>query len=462
VLRLELDSDNAASLPQAELSAAPLRTIIVIIRVLGKHRLLADGYSHNHSDDQLLTAASEVLSNWPENFFRLLRDLAGMGASSNSQSLRRRFGSLLDALCKNKTIEVRSDVDFVLRAFMDFAEREQDGPAVDPRLLRQYRSAALKKTSLAEISRRLRIQPRAAYRLLEVQSVPLRRVEHGRSSRYIVDASSFSFMTDGQGKIIRVREAAKILGVQVALLQMLRKAGVFKVKHMAPGRSGFHSCDVELFARSVALQTVDEVSEALQAHRLIRVRDVGHGCADALEVRVRLLDAIVSGRILVHGSGDGTVGGTLLDVFGVEEFVAEFRKRSGAIGMASREAAKVLACDPGAIRGLIQRGHLHLLRATNNLDASLVSQFHFTYVALATLAKDWRTSSRALTAACQRGSLQLIQAEVGANRGPQSFLLRSDVPELSAVRAWPPGSPSFQSDRKHSAQRTKMDSQEIS
>jgi hypothetical protein len=269
-------------------------------------------------------------------------------------------------------------------------------------------------------------------------------------------------MTDGQGKIIRVREAAKILGVPVALLQMLRKAGVFKVKHMAPGRSGFHSCDVELFARSVALQTVDEVSEALQAHRLIRVRDVGHGCADALEVRVRLIDAIVSGRILVHGSGDGTVGGTLLDVFGVEEFVAEFRKRSGAIGMASREAAKVLACDPGAIRGLIQRGHLHLLRATNNLDASLVSQFHFTYVALATLAKDWRTSSRALTAACQRGSLQLIQAEVGANRGPQSFLLRSDVPELSAVRAWPPGSPSFQSDRKHSAQRTKMDSQEIS
>ncbi len=435
VLRLGPDGENAASLPQAELLAAPLRTIIVIIRVLGKHRLLADGCSVNLSDDQLLSAAAEVLSDWPQNFFKLLRDFAEKGATQDRQSLRRRFGSLLDALCKNRTIKVRSEVDFLLEAFVAYVEQEQNDVVFDPRLFRQCRKLhSSRMTSLAEVSRRLKIQPRAAERLMQAQAVPVHRVQHGRSTRFLVDTSAVPLSAGDQGEILRVREAAKKLGLPVALLRMLRKAQVFKVKHMPPGRPGFHSQDVELFARSVAIRIPEKSADVPQANRVRRVRDVGNGCADANEARIHLLEAIISGEFSVHGSGDGTVGGTLLDASRADAFLVELRASRGSLGITSQQAAELLACDRGAIRGLVQLGHLSALSDSNTLDLHLARQFHKTYVSLASLAREGGTSSRSLTAACQRASLQLVQAGVGSNRGPQPFLLRSDVRELSAGR----------------------------
>ena len=52
-----------------------LRSMLVVIRTIAKHSIMADGIGDWRNDKQIVSAASRVLADWPANFIALLEDI---------------------------------------------------------------------------------------------------------------------------------------------------------------------------------------------------------------------------------------------------------------------------------------------------------------------------------------------------------------------------------------------------
>ena len=49
--------------------------MLLAIRTIAKHRILADGMGDSSNDKEIVSAASRVLVEWPKNFIALLEDI---------------------------------------------------------------------------------------------------------------------------------------------------------------------------------------------------------------------------------------------------------------------------------------------------------------------------------------------------------------------------------------------------
>ena len=66
---------NGSNLPKSQLEEFSLQELLSLVRFLGKNRLLASWSKEPQRGKQLLCAAAQVLSDWPTNYDKLLRDL---------------------------------------------------------------------------------------------------------------------------------------------------------------------------------------------------------------------------------------------------------------------------------------------------------------------------------------------------------------------------------------------------
>jgi hypothetical protein len=203
VIRQPATTENRFSLPQAELLSMDLRSMQVVIRVLGRYQLLTNGFVGRPDELQIVSSASRVLSDWPNNFFRLLHSMGNGTTVAVNVGVRKQFEGIYHALFKNKTIQQPEQTAFVRRAFIDFAMDHWGRGVVDSRLLRGLRGPTKGRfITQAAFARRLGVQPRTA---------------------------------------------AKILEMSPEVLRSLRQQGTYGVQHLAPTRPGFHTLDVQLF-----------------------------------------------------------------------------------------------------------------------------------------------------------------------------------------------------------------------
>jgi TniQ len=67
---------NGSNLPKSQLERLSLQQFLSLLRFLGKNRLIASWSREPQRGKQLLCAAARVLSDWPTNYTKLLRDLS--------------------------------------------------------------------------------------------------------------------------------------------------------------------------------------------------------------------------------------------------------------------------------------------------------------------------------------------------------------------------------------------------
>ena len=119
--------------------AMNLRSMLLVVRALGRHRLIADGSTSLKDERQLISAAARVLLDWPKNFIALLLDIGKRLQPSGKGGVRKQFESIYCALFKNRAINPSQQTDFLRVAFLEFAENHWDRGYVDPKLLKQAR-----------------------------------------------------------------------------------------------------------------------------------------------------------------------------------------------------------------------------------------------------------------------------------------------------------------------------------
>jgi hypothetical protein len=113
VLGLGANDENPLSLPHKQLMAMNLRAMLVVVRTLGKYRLIADGSTSFENEPQLVSASAHVLADWPKNFIGLLQDLGKQLPPSPKGGVRGQFEPIYCALFKNRAISPSDQTGFL-------------------------------------------------------------------------------------------------------------------------------------------------------------------------------------------------------------------------------------------------------------------------------------------------------------------------------------------------------------
>lgn len=248
VLGHPIGNHNPASLPQDDLMKMTLRSMLIVIRVLAKYRLIADDCAASTDKRQVVLAASRVMTDWPKNFIILLKDLGERLPADIAGGVGKQFESIYRALFRNQSIE-RGHTGFLRVVFLDFAMNHWGRGFVDHKLIREMGGTGTKRfLTQTELAAQIGVRQITVARLLKDSTLSSRRVKCGKAERILVDTSQCAIPRISPGKIFRKREAAKRLGISVSMLQTLKDAGIYEVNHWLPNRPGFHELDLTAFS----------------------------------------------------------------------------------------------------------------------------------------------------------------------------------------------------------------------
>lgn len=436
VLDLAQCAENPAAAPQNQLTAMNLRSLLAIVRRLGKYRMIVGGDSGVISDEGVISGASRVLADWPKNFIGLLQDIGKDLPFDSKAGVRKQFASIYHAIFKTKAIDPPEQIDFLRIAFLQFATNYWGRGCVDPKLMKRVRDGLPQRfVSQTEFAARIGVDPRTAARILKTQNAVSARLSCGKSERIIVDMEHNSIPRTRPGKIFPSREAARRLSVSVPVLQALQKTGSYEVNHVRPSQGGFHECDIEAFeGKLLALGYSTLVPRIEGAH--INLGIVMRGHHDSTAIKVQVIQAMLSGELNVVGNIDGTIAGLLLGRIEYERFIEKSRDNMFGNATTPVSVAQVLRCDPASVPELMRLGYLSGRKTGVGLRVtrSSIDEFTREYASLASVAKSERTSSRALMHLCEEHGIALLSVSRNRRAGPQAFIRLADKGKLDVCR----------------------------
>lgn len=429
VLALPAGEENPAGLPQDQLMAMNLRSLLAVVRTLGKHRLIADGNPGDSSEKRVVSAAAQVLMDWPRNFIALFTDLGRSLPATPASGVGRQFAGIYTSLFKSEAIKPREQTDFLKVAFLDFAMNHWGRGIVDHKLMKQLGASVSKRyLTQTEFAAQIGVEQSTAARLLKGRAVASIRVQSGKSERILVDTSLSTIPRTWPGKIFRNRDAARHLGLPVSVLQAVKRDRLYEVNHLLPTRAGFHELDLEAFRQKLVALAPYQFPSPGSGQEGFTLRGIMRGQHDPLATKVSVLRAVLSGEIPVVANVDGTPGGLELDGPVYQQFIQAARIRAAGNTVTLANVARALGCDSRTVPGLVR---LALLQGTATpgglrVTAESVHAFMERYVSLASIAKEDGTSSRALMQRCRDKDIRLLFVPTTRRGGPQPFIPVAD------------------------------------
>ncbi len=252
ILGLATGRDYASRVPGPYLAVMSLQPLLSLVGMLGRRRMVVDNDSDRMNSRRIVFAAASVLSDWPNNFFRLLRGITeGVPTHASSGVARGRLGGVYRSLLNLGRIMPTEQADFLRIAFLDFIRNDWRPDFIDRKLMRRLRTGDPERfISKAAFARRYGINTRTAARFLEDQGVPSRTFRWGKSERKLIDSAAARPCPTIPGKIYRVRQTAAMIGISVELLKRLKANGDFEVNHCSGRNRGFMSWTLRLSFRN--------------------------------------------------------------------------------------------------------------------------------------------------------------------------------------------------------------------
>ena len=324
VLGDPVGKERITQLPEEDLMAMTMRSLLMVIRALGKFRMIADGGMQPGSEIEVILAATRVLGAWPVNFTKLLEDLGETLPADVSGGIAKQFHGIYRALFRNHAIE-QERTNFLRVAFLDFAMNHWGRGYVDHKLIKEMRVPDSQRfLTQTEFAARVGVRQVTVARWLKASNVSATRVKCGNADRILVDANSNAIPRTTPGKIFRKREAAMRLGISVSTLQALKEASIYEVKNLPPTRAGFHELDLQAFSqRFFAL--VSQRNSRNTGTETTTLKIVACGRHDGIATKVSFLRGIMKGEIAIMGKSNGTIGGLLLDKSVCRRFILNAR-----------------------------------------------------------------------------------------------------------------------------------------
>lgn len=454
VLRLDVVEHATLGTAASDLYSLDLRSILVLMRVLSKHYSSHITFDQSDDPSAVVRDAAQVLSDWPQNFYRLLNAIGESGAlKARRASVRQQFSRIYRDLFFNWELHPEAAADFVRRAFLDFAMNHWGRGILTYSVIKGH-STGLPKRFLnkTELARYLGVTPTTATRLVKHYGVPFKVMKCGKMNQYVFDLDELDKLfarpkvrlpAPKDKTICSLREAAELLGLPTRVLHNLKKSGELQRRYLAP-RYGFHSDDIQSFKEMLLALAPDCVikrpasgdhspttnAEFVTLSKLLPAHGVPGGGAT-------IIKALLRSDLPVIGNRDGTIPGLMIPRQAYETFAQDYRARRAGDKRTPAEAADDLACDSETVVGLVKQGMLEGEQHSRGLRITekSIDAFKERYISVASAAREIRSSSRGVLAYCAANGIPVLYVQTARKWKVQAFLRVEDQHRLRGFRA---------------------------
>lgn len=401
------------SLPTQALLALPFKSLLALVRQLGRFSLGASGDQRAASDADLAQAAASTLCEWPSRFHQLLRAVDGqLPTRDESTTLRKRFEVFYGTMFKG-----RDDFAFLEEEFIRFGTMEWGDGIVDRRMLgglpieRRYMSRN-------ELSQRTGVDPRTLSKWARSGKLSIKEISAGAQKRYVADASELAPPLAAEGRMLQARCAARLVGLPVSALAALKASGHYASRHSPAMKRGYHEADLEAFKiRLLVAAPAAEVDPELQRDEQVSLayvmQEIRFWAGDG---KGRFVAAYLDGAVRSVGRTGRDIGGILFKRADVEEFAKRCRADSAGDAVSIQEAALSIGCPVAAVPRLIHQGMLDAVQGANRtrIPRESVAVFLERFSALLALAKELGTTTASLQRICQSSGISTLRISMTA------------------------------------------------
>jgi hypothetical protein len=241
MLGCQASETGSALLPQVELDAMSLPSVLRLVRSIGRHRLIASGLTDQMDNQQVIAGAADVLTDWPINFHKMLNELSDRIPKDSAGGITKELGGIYQGLLRRKR-GISTECEFVRTAFVEFVAIRSRGGYVDPRflmglkdklpniLMTQSAAAAELGAGMSMISR-----------MVNSKLLPAKRAKHGSLSRILVDPNLVGILRLRPNGISGESHQTRLMGIPREKMNAWRS----KANCLQPSRAGERKLDQE-------------------------------------------------------------------------------------------------------------------------------------------------------------------------------------------------------------------------
>lgn len=421
--------DNTSNFPISLLDQLPLTVLLEALMHFGSSDSLTERAS------AVLTSpyrnVSSVIAEWPTGYHKFLRKIGDgfLAQGEKATGLRKQFEPFYKAMFVNSPHAAHFTT--FQQEFLNFGLHHWGKATIDERLLRRmsmkHSQRFYSKSALAST---YGISKPTMKRLLADGALVSKTINTESRTRTFIDLekSTLPMVADDH---ICVRQAAKYLGLPVAVLKHLRASRVYAQRPRRGHGSSWFMDDLQDFLNrglSLAPKTLrapDGV--ALQQAMRFKFRDAG--------AKATIVAAALDGRIKILGRAGDNLGGLILDRAGLEKIVSDLRADTVRHSYLPKDVTKITGLYPTAINGAISLGLLSATysRGRQRIPASLLDRFNAEYVTISRIAGTFGTNSRRLLRMCREAVIPVIN--VPCMKGAaQPIVRRAD--QIALERLW--------------------------
>lgn len=379
--------------------------------------------------DQRLSAAT-ALANWPHGYHRLLRAVGNQALKLNpdASGLCKQFEHFYGPFFRNSTLG--REFSFLREEFIRFGQDEWGRAAILPKLNGEARASA-RFTSKTDFAREHGLNNTTLNRMIRDGDVVAVTTKEGRGGRTIIDVegSKVPKHVHPDEATIFVRDAARLIGLPVAVIRALRRSGTLKAP-LRTGRGGtWYRSDVDAF-----LETVKVLSAGLTNNAdglcLADVMRLKFRSADA---KAKVVAAVIDGRVPLVGATGGKVGNLQVDRASIDAVVLETRIASLGGTQSLPQAADTCGISLDVVADAIAKGLLSVtvVDGYERVTEESIADFRQKFVPLVRLADDLKTSTRPLVRVCDELGIPVQRLDRSSGTAAQPLIRAEDAAKVT-------------------------------
>jgi TniQ len=289
----------AAGYPLIHLRKISLATLLGIIERLqgGRQRkTLFENDFGEGAKHSALKRASRLMSNWPNGFYDFLEKLSPDNRHIGSRNLQSQYQRIYMSFFRTNL--PAEEVKFIRSAFVTFAnDRLGEDAYIDVRLSK-HAETSRRYVGVYGLAAHLKVQMPTIRNYVEKEYLKPETRESMGKIRKVFDLHNLPFKAR-EGNYFKQREAANFLNLNVSTLRNLKKNGIYKIKRLGWGVSGYSELDLIEFKESF-IKKAPDIIEYLPEEQ-ISIEDFFRKKSLAEETASKIFGGILDGHLIPIG-----------------------------------------------------------------------------------------------------------------------------------------------------------------
>lgn len=396
---------------------------LVRVKIINENKIGENASVYKNLDKySIMETAANVLVNWPEGFHQLI-DSVRMDLKNNEiEQLKSRFNKIYEFLF-NSTLP-KKDIQFLRNEFISYENSYIKSSYIDKRLTKSL-DEDLYLIGITALSEEIGVHPKTIHRLMLKGYINVYGEMLSHRRRYIFDRKAINISKVTARQNISERDAAKLIGIPVSVLQELRNRGIYENTRLGNKVNSYTKWCIEKLNRKIkfGINVMSVNNYDPKTHILLC--EVMRMKLGSPEEKTNFICDFMDRKIEPLGVMAYDSARITFDRKEVDEYL-NISKTKNINGRYVAEAAKLLHCDPSIITVLVMDGYLDAHKNNKGVVVTEKSLNNFStkYISCAWISKILSTSTKKIIFMCEKNEIYLISFVRTYGRSPQPFIER--------------------------------------